>query len=144
MDPEFNLNYAVHVAWRGLAQLQTMVEEFGIEALFGPCPVDINISHITGISQQSTMDMTPELEASMQEALEEYQRKTRERTESENILYPAEGFSMDLTPVEAYGEETEPEPAATHVFTRSELLRTLGAHRNYFRFSDTEMEGPDA
>lgn len=38
-DPENGMDYAVAVAWRALAQLQTMVDQHGITALFGPMPV---------------------------------------------------------------------------------------------------------
>ena len=33
MDKEMGLDYAVHVAWRGMAQLQTLIEEHGMDAL---------------------------------------------------------------------------------------------------------------
>ena len=33
IDPEMGLDYAVHVAWRAMAQLQIMVDDHGIDAL---------------------------------------------------------------------------------------------------------------
>lgn len=36
MDPEMGLDYRVHVAWRGMAQLQAAIEEHGIERFFDP------------------------------------------------------------------------------------------------------------
>ena len=36
MDPEMGLDYRVHVAWRGMAQLQAFIDEHGIEDLFDP------------------------------------------------------------------------------------------------------------
>lgn len=32
-DPEMGLDYAVHVAWRGLAQLQEYIDRYGIDAV---------------------------------------------------------------------------------------------------------------
>ena len=34
MDPEMGLDYRVHVAWRGMAQLQAAIDSSGIEAFF--------------------------------------------------------------------------------------------------------------
>ena len=36
MDEEMGLDYRVHVAWRGMAQLQAAIDERGIEAFFDP------------------------------------------------------------------------------------------------------------
>lgn len=33
MDSELGLDYYIHVAWRGLAQLQTHINEYGIDAV---------------------------------------------------------------------------------------------------------------
>lgn len=128
MDPEFNLNYAVHVAWRGLAQLQALVDEHGIEALFGPCPAEIDISHITGVRTDSRNTPPPG---------------------DENYAVPAEGFALDtLPPVEVYPEAAEPGKVVftkgpPHLFTEEELRRTLTAQNSPFRYQDVDLEGPD-
>ncbi|MAG24837.1 hypothetical protein CMI47_04585 [Candidatus Pacearchaeota archaeon] len=91
-DPEVGLDYAVHVAWRGLAQLQHAIDHLGIDAV-----VDWNWQPPLPVPE--VREHSPELLASIDAGIEEYRlenqyRLTNQRTESENPLPPADGFSL--------------------------------------------------
>jgi len=90
MDPEVGLDYAVHVAWRGLAQLQNIIDEQGIDVL-----VDWNWQPPLPVPEVHTMMPIPEhLRASLDAGIDEYRRKTSERTNLEITPPPADGFTI--------------------------------------------------
>jgi hypothetical protein len=133
-DPENGMDYAVAVAWRALAQLQTMVDQHGITALFGPMPV----------TDQHTQLPVPEVQYS--EDTPEGYGITNERTGLGNTPTPAD----EPPPVSVYPELAESLDAAideyrknTHQFRAKDLARDLQAGTRPMRYSDPELEGPD-
>ena len=84
-DPEMGLSHRVHVAWRGLAQLQAAIDEQGIEVFFNPNMLSDATSERTDLGNvpppaedNPPVEAYPELAASLEAGIEEYRFRTQD------------------------------------------------------------------